>query len=51
VLHERPVPHETEEERADEHGEHKDEKLGDCVRLALSLGNFLNHLLHTDIFF
>jgi len=51
VFHERPVPYETEEERADEYGKHKDEELGERVRLGLSLGNFLNHLLCTDIFF
>jgi len=51
VLHEGAVPHETEEESADEHDKHEDEKLHERVRLVLSLGNFLNHLLCTDIFF
>jgi len=51
VLHERAVPHEAEEERADENDEHEDEKLGECVRLGFSFGNFLNHLLDVNIFF
>jgi len=51
VLHEGAVPYETEEESADENAKHEDEELGEHVGLVLSLGNFLNHLLHMDIFF
>jgi hypothetical protein len=51
VLHERPVPHETKNECADEKSEHKDEKLGDCVRLVLGFGYFLNHFIKYVYFF
>jgi hypothetical protein len=51
VLHEGAVPHETEEESADENVKHEDEELSEHLRSGLSLGNFLNHLLHMDIFF
>jgi len=51
VLHEGTVPHETKEEGADEKGKHEDEKLHECVGLVTSFSHFLNHLLHTDIFF
>jgi len=51
VLHEGAVPHETEEEGANECDEHEDEHLGERVRLGFGFGNFLNHLLCTDIFF
>jgi len=45
------VPRESENEGRDEHVENKDEKLGEHIRLILSLNNFLKHLLDTDIFF
>jgi len=51
VLHEGAVPHETEEESADENVKHEDEELGEHFGFGLSLGNFLDHLLHMDIFF
>ena len=51
MLHEGAVPENTEEEGTDENAEHEDEKLSEHFGLGLSLGNFLNHLLHMDIFF
>jgi len=51
VLDERAVPHDAENEGADEHDEDVSKKLGERVRLGLSLSNFLNHLLHINIFF
>jgi len=51
VLHEGAVPHEAEEESADENSEYKSEELSERIGLCFGLGNFHNHLLLTDIFF
>lgn len=51
MLHERPVPHEAENEGADENCEHEDENFRDNVRLTFGFGNLLDHLLGVDIFF
>ena len=51
VLDKRAVQHDAENEGADEHDEDVSKKLGERVRLGLSLSNFLNHLLHINIFF
>jgi len=51
VLDEGAVPHEAEEESADENNQYEDQKLGECVRLVLGNGKLLNHLLQVNIFF
>jgi hypothetical protein len=51
VLHERGVPHDTENERADENRNHEDEDFTNHIRLVFRLKNITKHLLHTDIFF
>lgn len=51
MLHERPVPHEAEDEGADEDCEHEDENFRENVRLTFGFGNLLDHLLGVDIFF
>jgi hypothetical protein len=51
VLHEGTVPHEAKEEGANENDEYKHEELGERIGFGLRFGNFLNHLLHVDIFF
>jgi hypothetical protein len=43
VLDERPVPEESEEEGADEEGEHHEKDLGDGVGLVLGLDNVSEH--------
>jgi len=51
VLDEGAVPHEAEEESADENNQYEDQKLGERVRLVLGNGKLLNHLLQVNIFF
>ena len=51
MLHKGTVPHEAEEESADENYEYEGEELSERIGLCFSLGNFLDHLLLTDIFF
>ena len=51
VLDKRAVPYDTEKEGADEHSENEGENFGENFGPRLGFGNFVNHLLHTDIFF
>ena len=51
VLHEGRVPHEAEDEGADENGQHEHEKLIQDIILVFGLDEIVEHLLHTDIFF
>jgi len=51
VLHEGAVPHDAEDEGADENRQHKDEKFPDSIRLIFGLKKVGKHLLLTDIFF
>jgi hypothetical protein len=51
VLHEGRVPHEAEDEGADENGQHEHEKLLQDIILVFGLDEIVEHLLHTDIFF
>jgi len=51
VLHQRAVPHDTENERTDENRNHEDEKFADHIRLIFRFKDITKHLLHTDIFF
>jgi len=51
VLHKRGVPHDTENERADENRNYEDEKFTNHIGLVFRLEDISKHLLHTDIFF
>ena len=51
MLHERRVPHEAEDESADEDRQHEHEKLLDNIILVFGLDKIGEHLLHADIFF
>jgi len=51
VLHERGVPHDTENECTDENRNHEDEEFTNHIGLVFRLKNITKHLLHTDIFF
>jgi len=51
VLHKRRVPHETEDESADENRQHEHEELLNNIILIFGLDKIGKHLLHADIFF
>jgi len=51
VLHERRVPHEAEDEGADENRQHEHEELLQDIILVFGLDEVVEHLLHADIFF
>jgi len=51
VFHQGAVPHEAEDECADEKVEHKNENFHESIRLVARLGNLRDHLLKVNIFF
>ncbi len=51
MLHEGGVPHDAENEGADEDRQHEDEKLFHDIILVFRFDKIGEHLLHTDIFF